>query len=207
MAVRRIGGKVSQETAAPISGIDKSNVGELLENYRPWCRVFVRQSLFRQLGRRLDESDVIQSAWVDVIRKLDTFKGKTEPEFFGWLKKILENNLKNVIRDNMADKRDFRVEQDFAIQLDSVSLNWWEPVAPGSTPSNRMLKGESALRLAEAIESLPESQRTAVELRYLQGMKLKEVCDAMDKTSDAVVSLLRRGLKKLSVTLAESTFD
>ena len=191
----------------PPNGFDKSVVGELLENYRPWCRIFVRQSLFNQLRKRLDESDVIQSTWVDVIRKLDSFKGKTEAEFFGWLKKILDNNLKNVIRDNMAEKRDFRREQDFAIQLDSVSLNWWEPVAPGSTPSNRMLKGESALRLAEAIEALPENQRTAIELRHLQGLKLKEVCDAMDKSPDAVVSLLRRGLEKLSVTLAESTFD
>lgn len=195
---------MSQDEVQSNNLLDKSDVGELLENYRPWCRVFIRQSLFGQLGRRIDESDVIQSTWLDVIRKLDQFNGKSEAEFFAWLKKILENNLKNAFRDNMAVKRDFRREQDFGMQMGSASLNWWEPIAPDSTPSNKFLNGESALRLAKAIESLPENQRTAVELRHLQGMKLREVCDAMDKTSDAVVSLLRRGLKTLSATLTES---
>lgn len=195
---------MNSRTTPSSQGIDKSNVGELLESYRPWCRVFVRQKLFSQLGKRLDESDVIQMAWVDVIRNLDQFKGKSEAEFFGWLRKILDNKLKNAIRDNMSDKRDFRNEKDFAIPTDSVSLNWWEPIAPDSTPSNRAINGESALRLAQAIESLPENQRTAVELRHLQGLKLKDVCTAMDKTSDAVVSLLRRGMQKLESTLAES---
>lgn len=198
---------MSQEKVLPRSILDKSHVGDLLETYRPWCRIFVRQSLFNQLGRRLDESDVIQATWVDAIRKLEQFNGTTEGEFFGWLRKILENNLKNVIRDNMADKRDFRREQDFALQDNSVSLNWWEPVTPDSTPSNKAVNGESALRLAEAIESLPVSQRAAIELRHLQGLKLCEVCEVMDKTSDAVVSLLRRGMQKLESILAESTYS
>lgn len=157
--------------------------------------------LYAKLGRRIDESDVIQTAWLEAYRKLDQFNGTSEAEFFGWLKKILENNLKNVIRDNMAEKRDFRKEQEYAIDMESASIHWQEPAAPGSSPSNRMIKGESALALASAIESLPENQRLAIELRHIQGLKLSQVCEDMGKTPDSVVSLIRRGMTRLSELL------
>ena len=160
--------------------------------------------LYGEIGKRVDESDVIQATWLDAVRKLEQFNGSTEGEFFAWLKRILENNLKNVIRDNLAGKRDVRREKDFQSDMDSASLHWWEPVAQGSSPSNRMIKGESALKLAAAIDLLPGSQRTAIELRHLQGMKLSEVCKEMEKSADAVVSLIRRGMLSLKKTLTES---
>jgi RNA polymerase sigma-70 factor (ECF subfamily) len=185
--------------------IDTESLGQHLANYRPWCRLHVRKLLYRQLGRRIDESDVIQSAWMEAFRKLDQFRGESEAEFFGWLKKILDNNLKNVIRDNMADKRDFRKEHELGAPMESASIQWFEPVAPGSSPSNRVIKGESALELASAMETLPENQRVAIELRHLQRLKLSEVCGEMGKTPDAVMSLIRRGMIKLSETLGAST--
>jgi RNA polymerase sigma-70 factor (ECF subfamily) len=165
----------------------------------------VRKLLYSKLGRRIDESDVIQSAWLEAFRKLEQFKGKTEAEFFAWLKTILDNNLKNVIRDNMADKRDFRKEHEFAVEMESASIRWVEPVAAGSSPSNRLIQGESALELAAAIEKLPENQRVAIELRHLQGMKLSAVCAEMKKSPDSVVSLIRRGMIKLSELMEAST--
>jgi RNA polymerase sigma-70 factor (ECF subfamily) len=192
--------KNSFESTTEEFGSDR--IGNLLESYRPWSRVFVRQFLYGQIGRRIDESDIIQNAWIDVIRKLDQFQGKTEAEFFVWLRKILQNNMKNVLRDNMADKRDIRKETELATDIgESVSLHWWEPVAPGSSPSNRMIRGESALSLAAAIEDLPDAQRLAIELRHLQGLKLMAVANELDRTPDAVVSLLRRAMKKLATAV------
>lgn len=184
---------------------DKDFIGALLERYRPWSRVFVRQYVYGKLGRRIDESDVIQNAWLSVAQNLDQFRGTTEAEFFAWLKVILNNNLKNVIRDNTAHVRDFRVEQDFAATMDTASICWWEPAAQDSTPSQRLIRGEKAIELAKAMEELPESQKVAIELRHLSGLKLTDVCKAMDKTPDAVVSLIRRGMKCLRASLDGSS--
>ena len=106
-----------------INPLAAKDLGAILESYRPWCRVFVRQSLFGAVGKRIDESDVIQSTWVDVLRKADQFRGSTEAEFFGWLKVCLQNNLKNAVREHTAAKRDVRREQSFAIEMDSATLH------------------------------------------------------------------------------------
>lgn len=183
--------------------IDREEIGRLLESYRPWSRVFVRQQLAGNLRQRVDESDVIQNAWLSVVRNLDQFRGATEQEFFVWLRTILQNDLKNTFREHMAEKRDIRKEQAMAVLDDDVSIQWVIPTADDSTPSNRMIRGERALQLAKALEELPESQRQAIELRHLQGLKLADVADEMERTADSVVSLLRRGMIKLNTLLAE----
>ena len=111
--------------------------------------------------------------------------------------------MKNAVRDNMAELRDIRVENDFAMDADTATLQWWEPVAVGSTPSGRLIEGERAIQLANAMESLPDNQRIAIELRHLNGMKLSEVGEEMGKTPDAVVSLIRRGMQTLKNWLKE----
>lgn len=179
----------------------ESGFAKRLESYRPWCRVFVRKALYGQIGKRIDESDVIQSTWLDILRNFEQFRGTTENEFFAWLKTCLENNVKNVLRDNMAGKRDFRREQEFSITDDSATLLWIDPVAADGTASDHAVEGENALALSAALESLPENQRRAIELRHLQGLKLSEVAEQMEKTADAVVGLMRRGMHRLNETL------
>lgn len=178
-------------------------IGQLLESYRPWSRIFVRQHLRGKLRQRVDESDVIQNAWLNVVRKLDQFRGTTEHEFFAWLRSILQNNLKNVFRENMADMRDIRKELNVDHGEESASIQWMMPVAGDSTPSNRLIRGERALQLAKALESLPEMQRRAIELRHLEAQKLSAVAVEMQKSADAVVSLLRRGMLTLSKLLED----
>ena len=97
----------------------------------------------------------------------------------------------------MAELRDFRKEHDFAAEMESASIRWWEPFAPGSSPSNRLVQGEKALALAQAIEKLPDDQKTAIALRHLDGKKLSEISDHMRRTVDAVVGLMRRGVIQL----------
>lgn len=186
---------------ADSSDSDPESLADRLESYRPWCRVFVRQSLFGAIGRRIDESDVIQATWVEVLRKIDQFRGSTEGEFFGWLRTCLQNNLRNALREHTAAKRDVRRERDFSIEMDSATLYWFEPEAPDGSPSDHAIQGEQALALAEALETLPDSQRHAIELRHLSGLPLSEVAEVMGKTPDAVVGLMRRGVKTLNARL------
>ena len=47
--------------------------------------------------------------------------------------------------------------------------------ADQSSPSQRAHKNEQLLKLAEALNQLPETQRQAVELHHLLGMTLTEV--------------------------------
>ena len=182
-------------------------LGSMLESYRPWCRIYLRQALQGSIGRRVDESDIIQATWMDVLRKIDQFQGGTEAEFFAWLRTSLTNNLKNTLRDHQAAKRDIRREFELNRGMDTATLYWVEPTANNDSPSDHAIKGENALALASALEKLPPNQRLAIELRHLQGLKLQVVCDVMEKTPDAVVALIRRGMQTLTSTLPPTTFS
>ena len=48
-----------------------------------------------------------------------------------------------------------------------------------------------------AVDRLPETQRTAVLLRYVQGMKVTDVADALGRSEGAVKQLLLRALRTL----------
>jgi RNA polymerase sigma-70 factor (ECF subfamily) len=71
-----------------------------------------------------------------------------------------------------------------------------------SSPSQRMMRDEAAVVLSACLEQIPETQRDAIRLRYLEGMALKEISDRMQKSEMAVAGLLKRGLRALREEMA-----
>ena len=61
----------------------------------------------------------------------------------------------------------------------------------------RAIRNEDLLRLADALLQLAEAQREAILLHHLQGWKIGEVAEHLDRTEAAVAGLLHRGLRKL----------
>ena len=67
------------------------------------------------------------------------------------------------------------------------------------------MEQERLLELAEALARLPEDQRTALELRYLQGLPVGEICRRMGRGTSSVANLLYRGLRALRVRLGNES--
>ena len=55
----------------------------------------------------------------------------------------------------------------------------------------------------EALQKLPPDQRRAIELHHLEDQSLAEAAQQMQRSKDAVIGLLFRGLRKLRQLLAE----
>jgi RNA polymerase sigma-70 factor (ECF subfamily) len=53
------------------------------------------------------------------------------------------------------------------------------------------------------LETLPDSQREAVELHYWQGWTLAAIATHLHRTPAAVAGLLHRGLRKLEAELED----
>lgn len=86
------------------------------------------------------------------------------------------------------------------MEASSVRLGAWL-AADQSTPSEHAVRHEQAVLLANALARLPEFQREALVLHYWQGCSLAEIAGRLDRTTDAVAGLLKRGLKHLRLVL------
>jgi RNA polymerase sigma-70 factor (ECF subfamily) len=174
------------------------DAGRLLEPFRAYLRLLARLNLAPQLRGKLDPSDIVQQTLLQAYQALDQFRGQSEAEWAAWLRQILARNLAQALRDFGRAKRDLAREQAVKAALDASSarLEAWL-AADQSSPSQQAEQGEEALRLAEALEQLPEAQREALVLQHWQGLSLAEIGKHLGRSPEAVAGLIKRGLKQL----------
>jgi RNA polymerase sigma-70 factor (ECF subfamily) len=175
-----------------------------LERYRCYLRLLARARLDPRLRAKLDPSDVVQQTMLEAYQGLDGFRGRTAEEMAGWLRQILARNLANALRDFRRDRRDVAREQalDGLVDDSSARIDAWL-AAEQSSPSARAERQEEALRLARALEELPEVQREVVVLRHFHGWALHDIARQVGRSAPAVAGLLHRGLQQLRARLQQ----
>jgi RNA polymerase sigma-70 factor (ECF subfamily) len=174
------------------------------DRYRSYLRLLARSQLDDRLRSKLDASDIVQQTLLQAHRGLADFRGTTDAEMAAWLRQILAHNLAHAVRDFGRDKRDIGRERSLqaAVDASSARLESWL-AAEQSSPSQRAQRNEQVLRLCDALEQLPGSQRDAVRLHYWEGCTLVEIGARLDKTPAAVAGLLKRGMRKLRELMGE----
>jgi len=183
-----------------------AQLGKLLERYRSALLFIGRGQLGRRISSRCSTSDVVQQTLAEAGQCFPEFRGTTEAEFSAWIKRIHGHNLNDALRQNLAGIRDVRREVSLPGPDDTVSFCWHEPAAGQSTPSEAVVRGEQALRLAEIIESLPELQREAVRLRHVEGWPVERIARDLDRSVAATAGLIKRGLQKLREKMSEESW-
>jgi RNA polymerase sigma-70 factor (ECF subfamily) len=172
-----------------------------LEAFRDYLRLLARLQIDPRLQGKVDASDIVQEALLKAHRALPEFQWRSEGELAAWLRKILANTLTDAIRKHTAGVRDVGLEQ--SLEASSSRLEALLAAGP-SSPSQQALRQEQLLGLAVALAQLPEDQRTAVELKHLQGRSVAGIARQMQRSRAAVAGLLRRGLERLRELLGEA---
>ena len=176
-----------------------------LERYSQYLRLLARLQLDHRLSAKLDASDVVQQTLLQAHEHKDQFRGQSEAELIGWLRTILANTLAGAVRRFTTEARDFGRERSLQDSLNQSSARLEGFLAAEqSSPSERVMRVEELVRLAEALGQLPDDQRQVVELHHLKGLPVAEVAEFLGRTKPAVMGLLFRGLKKLRAILETS---
>lgn len=176
-----------------------------LAGFREYLSLLARLQVRGPLHARLDVSGVVQQTLLEAHQAADQLEGRAAEEKAAWLRRALANNLADALRHARAGKRDFGRECSIEQQLDESScrVDAWL-AAEQSSPSQQAVRHEDTLRLAQALEQLPDNQRLAVELKHLRGMTLVRTAEEMGLTTPAVIGLLHRGVRKLREIMKES---
>jgi len=178
--------------------------GQTLERFRQYLRLLARLHLDPRLRGKLDPSDVVQQTLLQACQALEQFRGRSDPELAGWLRQILARNLAAAVRAFARNRRDVAREQSLeaALAESSARLDAWL-ASEEESPSQQAQRNEQTLRLAAALEQLPEAQREALVLQHWQRWSLAQIGEHLGRSPAAVAGLIKRGLKQLRLLLRE----
>jgi RNA polymerase sigma-70 factor (ECF subfamily) len=175
-----------------------------IEQYRDYLAILARCQIEPRLRSKVDASDIVQETLLKAHEKREQFRGQSDAELAGWLRQILANQLKQALRKFGNQRRDAGRERSLEAGVDasSVRLEAWL-AADLSGPLTKVQRNEQLANLARALSKLPADQRTALEMRHLQGQSVTAISQSMQRTEQAVAGLLRRGLQGLRQSLAD----
>ncbi|MEZ6092451.1 MAG: sigma-70 family RNA polymerase sigma factor [Pirellulaceae bacterium] len=175
-----------------------------LQQYKPYLTALARTQLNPRYRAKVGVSDIVQQSLIQAYQAIGDFRGTSDGELRAWLRQILARNLIHVDRDLHRDKRNIDRERSMEERLGKSSM-CLEKLLAGSepTPSQNVAAGERVVQLTAALEKLPDAQREAIRMHYLEGMLLSEVAGQLDRSTGAVAGLLHRGLKALREAMRE----
>jgi RNA polymerase sigma-70 factor (ECF subfamily) len=169
-----------------------------LDDFRDYLIVLARTKIPFDMRGQLDASDIVQETLLEAHTKRHQFQGTEAASLAAWLRKMLSFNLIDKYRSLRRQKRDVGKDVSIEGSLEESSIRFDAWLASNqSSPSLQLRRQELALSLASKLEKLPEFQRDAVRMRYIQGMTIADISECMEKSPTAVAGLLKRGLEGL----------
>jgi RNA polymerase sigma-70 factor (ECF subfamily) len=169
-----------------------------LKRFDAYVQLLTR--LYRSRGQyvEIDLSGVAQQTLFEAHKAMQKLLQMNEAEQAAWLHQVYDARLIDEVRKlNALKRRDGRKQQP---------LDEHFP-ADQSTPSQSAIRREQQLQLAEALGELPEDQRTAFEMKHLQGCTVEEIAQRMQRSKGAVAKLIERAIAKLHGLLGGSEGD
>jgi RNA polymerase sigma-70 factor (ECF subfamily) len=175
---------------------------ELFRLHRAELSRKLRGRVPAELRRRVEDSDVLQSALADAVRAFDTFEYQGRGSFRRWLARILENRLRmdfnfHVARERRSARREVRLAGPDATGA-SVGFS---PAADITSPSQAAAASEQRAAIEGALAKLSEDHRHVIRLVRLEGRSLADAARELGRTENAAKKLLARALLELSSAL------
>jgi RNA polymerase sigma-70 factor (ECF subfamily) len=158
-----------------------------------------QRRLPRHLARKIDADDVVQEVFRRASKDKVRFAGWLDRDVRDYLFKILGSVIADQVR--LYDRGKRRVSLERPADSPTGLIDWL--AADHTSPTQKARRNEQFVRLEDALNSLPDDQRTAVKLHYFQGWSLKRTAEFMEKSVPAVAGLIRRGLETLRKRLGE----
>ena len=176
------------------SALQKSGMTSKEESFRALVaghQEMVINTCYRFVFNREDAEDLAQDVFIEVFRSLEQFR--EEAKLSTWIYRIAVTKSLDHLRRQKRKKRFSSLKRIIGID---------DPIAEiadsnGDNPAEALVGSEQAVILQYALNTLPDSQKTAFLLSKQEGFSNQEIADILKTSVSAVESLVHRAKKNL----------
>jgi RNA polymerase sigma-70 factor (ECF subfamily) len=185
---------------------DATALAELYHHNRDRLRRMVRLRLDRRLQGRVDPSDILQEAYLDLAAKLPEYgRRAAEMPFFLWLRLVVGERLLRVHRQHLgAGMRDVGREVSLhrgpMPQASTASLAA-QLLGQLTSASEAFARAEVRLQLQQALNAMDEIDREIIALRHFEELSNIEAAQVLGLTPQAASNRHIRALGRLHAIL------
>jgi RNA polymerase sigma-70 factor, ECF subfamily len=184
---------------------DEGALTELFARHRERLRRMIRLRLDRRLQGRIDSSDVLQDAYLEVARRAgEYFAQPTMPPFL-WLRFLTSQTLQGLHRHHLkVHMRDAGQEVSLrrraALEANSACL---AEMLLGrlTSPTRAARRAEMQLKLQEILNAMEPLDREVLALRHFEELSNGEVALVLGLSKTAASNRYIRALQRLKERL------
>jgi RNA polymerase sigma-70 factor (ECF subfamily) len=186
---------------------DAAAAGELFSRYRERLRLMVRLRLDRRLQGRVDPSDVLQEAFLDVSRRAGDYAAQPDMPAFLWLRFLTGQRLMALHRHHLGTQKraaghEVVLFRGALPQASSVSLAA-QLLGRLTTPSQAAQRAEWKVLLQEVLNGMDPLDREILTLRHFEELSNNETAEVLGLQKAAASNRYIRALKRLMEALAQ----
>ena len=163
---------------------DRAAFAELVDKYKQPVVNFI----YRSLRDEIEAEDLAQMVFLQAYKSRTRYKQTAK--FSTWLFTIARNLCLNEIRRRSRHPAE-SIEEAHAEHEDQPRQQYEDKSQ--IAPPEKLLHGELAQKIEEALADLPENQRTAILLCRQDELSYEEIAEILDCSLSATKSLIHRG--------------
>jgi RNA polymerase sigma-70 factor (ECF subfamily) len=184
---------------------DRAMLSELYRTYEPELVRMVELRLAASLRRRVDPADVVQQAWIEILRRFDEWCARDDVPFRVWVRLTTRQAVAEATRRYLAPgvEAASRDERAYLSSSNVSAVGMADAfVASTTSPTQGALREELRIRVLDAIESLDPIDREIVALRHLEGLSNADTAAELEIEPAAASKRYTRALLRLRPQLA-----
>src|SRR5689334_3836312 len=171
------------ETLRRATDGDSDALGAVFSLHRPRLRRMVQLRLDRRLQGRIDPSDVLQEAYLEVAKSLADYLKNPAIPFYLWVRMITGRKLHALHRHHLGTQardpgREVSLHRGTLPQASSVSLAE-QLLGRYASPSQAAVKAELQLRVQEALNGMDAIDREILALRHFEELSNAETAQVL----------------------------
>lgn len=174
--------------------IDKENIDELVKEYQPQLKSFIR----KRVSNKEDAEDILQDVFYQLI---NTVTNSTNPieQAAAWLYRVTRNTIINKAKKKHEEEfpvADYDEDGSILKDFSEILFNDDNP-----TPETEYLRSLVWQELELALAELPIEQREIFELTEIEGLPVKEIAEATGIPANTLLSRKHYAVKFLRIRL------